>query len=377
MMLVAFDIDPKTLSGPAQKILDPAGPAPLRAMAAKALAPGLKPAEALTVCVLLSVTTDGPDAALGETARATLAKLPGPILNGALAGQMHPGVLHVIAPKYASDVGISEKLVAHANIQPETIAEMAGIASEAVCELIATNEQLMLSFPKIIEKLYMNRNTRMSTADRIVELAVRNDVALEGIPAFEEAKKALDGQLITEASDEPNYDDQLFAQATAEDVVLEDGEDTHEIDEATGQEVVKKKVEKKKVQFDELTISGKIRAALLGKGGERLLAVRDPNPLVRAAAIKSPLLTENEVQRITANKNTNEDIMRMIAANRDWMRDYRIKYNIVMNPRTPLAFAMRYITHLRDNDLKILGKSRDVAGAVREFIKGHQLKKGG
>lgn len=317
----------------------------------------------------------GTDVALAEVAQATLAKLPTPILNGALAGDMHPGVLHAIAPKYASDVGIAEKFVQHSAIQSETIAAMAGVASESVCELIATNEQRLLAFPLIIERLYMNRATRMSTADRIVELAVRNNVTVQGIPAFEEAAKAIAGQLIAEPSEEANYDDKLFAEATEDEGPFEG--DTHELDETTGKEVIKKKLEKKKLKFDEMSISGKIRCALLGKGPERLMASRDPNPLVRAAAVKSPLLTENDVQRMTGNKNTAEDVLRAIASDRDWMRDYRIKFNVVMNPRTPFAFAMRYIGHLRDNDLKILAKSRDVAGGVREAIKGHIDKKGG
>ena len=40
-------INVAALPGPAQKILDPNGPAPLKAMAAKGLVPGLKPGEVL------------------------------------------------------------------------------------------------------------------------------------------------------------------------------------------------------------------------------------------------------------------------------------------------------------------------------------------
>ena len=46
-------------------------------------------------------------------------------------------------------------------------------------EFVATNEQRLLENPRIIELLYMNKNTRMSTADRIVELAARNGLAVD------------------------------------------------------------------------------------------------------------------------------------------------------------------------------------------------------
>ncbi|HEX8792728.1 MAG TPA: hypothetical protein VF765_17400, partial [Polyangiaceae bacterium] len=62
-------LDLEKLAGPARKILDPSTPAPLRQMAAKGLAPGLKPADALTVVALLAESTDE---AMASVARATL-----------------------------------------------------------------------------------------------------------------------------------------------------------------------------------------------------------------------------------------------------------------------------------------------------------------
>src|SRR5439155_8223203 len=81
---MSISIDVASLPAPAQKILDPSAPAPLRQMAAKGIAPGLKPVDALAVVALLS---ESPDAALAATAQATLDKLPAPLLNGALGGQ--------------------------------------------------------------------------------------------------------------------------------------------------------------------------------------------------------------------------------------------------------------------------------------------------
>jgi hypothetical protein len=354
----------ESLSPVARKILDPASPAPMRQMAAKGVAPGLKPADMLAVVALLS---EGADEAVATTARATLAKLPAPLLNGALAGDLSPGVLGLIAPMYARDVGVMEKIVAHRALQPQTVAAVAALASEAVAELIATNEQLLLANPEIIEKLYMNKSTRMSTADRVLELAVRNQVELKGIPAYKEAAIAIGQELIVEAAAERTPDDVLFVETDAVAQQLEidpSKEDTHRLDEETGEEVVDDKFLPLNAQIAQMTISQKIRRCMLGNSSERLLLVRDSNRLVAAAAIKSPGIQENEVVRIAASRNVSEDVLRIIAMDREWTRSHQIKLNLVQNPRTPFAFSAKLIQHLREHELKSLAKSKNVTGAV-------------
>ena len=134
-------IDISVLPPNAQKILDPSGPAPLKAMAAKGLAPGLKPGETLAVICSLSLGTD----VHSEVARKTIQALPLPLLNGALATAVQPGVLDIIGPLYAKDANLSEKILHHASILAATVAAMAMVCSEGVAELIATNEERMLA----------------------------------------------------------------------------------------------------------------------------------------------------------------------------------------------------------------------------------------
>jgi hypothetical protein len=357
-------VDLESLAPAARKILDPASPAPLRQMAAKGHAPGLKPGEALTV---LAVLSESSDESVAGAAKATLEKLPAPLLNGALAGPLPPGVLGLIAPRYAQNAGVAEKILAHPSIAAETVADMAKVASEAVSELIATNEQRLLANPTIIERLYMNKATRMSTADRILELAVRNEVELKGIPAYKEAATAIGMELIAEASAEPTPDDLLFHEtdAAAQRVELDPAvEDTHRLDERTGEEIVDDKFLPLHAQLGQMTISQKIRRAMLGTASERLLLVRDHNRLVAQAAIKSPSIQENEIVRISASRNVSEDILRIIAIDREWTRSHQIKLNLVQNPRTPFAFAARLILHLREHELKALARSKNVTGAV-------------
>ncbi len=364
-------IDVATLSAPARKILDPAAPAPLRQMAARGLAPGLKPGESLTVLVVLA---SAEDAGLAATARASLAKLPAPLLNGALTGDLPPFVLAALAPLYAQNVPVIEKLIVHPAMPDDALALVAASASEAVAELIATNEQRLLGYPDIIEKLYLNKATRMSTADRLLELAVRNNVELKGIAAYKEAAAAIGSELIAEPSEEPTPDDVHFRETAevAEQMVIDAAqEDTHRLDEETGEEVVDQKFLPLHARIAAMTISQKIRTAMLGNAAARLILVRDSNRLVAAAAIKSPSIQENEVVRIAASRNVSEDVLRTIAMDKVWTRSHQIKLNLVQNPRTPFAFASKLLPHLRETELKAVAKSKNVAGAVATAAKQH------
>ena len=384
-------VDVSALPANAQKILDPAGPAPLKGMAAKGLVPGLKPGDILAVIVALSLGSD----AHAETAKKTIENLPLPLLNGALAGDLQPAVLDAVGPVYATDANLSEKVLHHPAIHPSTVANMAALATEGVAELIATNEERLLAFPRIIEKLYLNKNTRMSTADRILELAVRNGVDLPGIPAFEQAKKAIEGELVAEASEEPNFDDVQFSDAkkVANDTNIDEGEDTHRLNEETGQEEVVDKARPLHAIWAELRPPAKIRLLTLasmktederGNVTEqrfdmkalRMIGIRDANPLVAVAALNAPGLADSEVVRIAGLRNVAEEVLREIASHKEWTRHYMVKFNLVANPRTPFGHASRWILHMRETDLKTLAKSKEVPGAVQTAAKQQLQRKG-
>lgn len=385
-------IDVARLPGPAQKILDPAGPAPLKAMAAKGVVPGLKPGDVLAVLVVLSLGAD----ATAATAKKSLESLPAPVLGGALGqADLQPAALDAIAPNFAGNPEIAERILNHPAVHPATVSSMAQFASEPVCELIATNEERMLGHPVIIEKLYLNKNCRMSTADRILELAVRHDLEL-AIPAFSQAKAAIQGELISEPTDEPTFDDVQFGEAKdkAAELRLADGEDTHRLDEETGKEEISDKVRPLHALWADMRPPAKIRLLSIGtvktydRQGKvvdeqrydpkalRALGVRDANPLVALAALETPGINEGEIERIARMRNVCEDVLRRIAMTQEWTRHYTVKKSLVMNPRTPFGQASKWIMHLYESDLKAIAKSREVSGAVQTAAKQQLSRKG-
>jgi hypothetical protein len=360
-------IDTSALPAPALRMLAPGAPAPLKLMAAKGVAPGLKPEAIVTlVCVFAS----DPDVTLAQTARGTLESLPNPVLLGALATDLQGPVLELLAEARPSDAAVVSRLLAARNITSFALEIVAEKANESIGELVAASDSVLLRFPRVIEKLYLNRRVRMSTADRLVDLAVRNEIELH-IPAFKQAAAAIANQLIAEATEEPTYDDEVFKKA--EELARQAGEiapdeDTHEVNDE-GEEEVTQKFKPLYAQIATMSISQKIRRATLGTGAERMLLVRDSNRLVATAAATSPLLNESEAARIAASRSVIDDVLRIIAQNRDFTRNYQVKLNLVGNPRTPFTFSSRIIPLLRDNDLRTLSRSKNVPGAVSTAVR--------
>jgi hypothetical protein len=366
------DIELGALPVPAQKALAPDAPAPLRTMAARGALPGLKPGDIVTVVAVLSASTD---TALAATARATLEKLPGPVLAGALSADLPGSVIERLLDARPRDPDVLVAVLKMPRITRAALETAAASADERAGEIIATNEELMLQNPTVIEKLYLNKAVRMSTADRLIELAVRNNIELS-IPAFKEAAAAIMNELIPEPSEEPTFDDIQFQQveALAAQVSLAENEDTHELDEE-GEEKVKQAVLPLHLELANSTVSQKIRRATLGSAAERLILVRDPNRLVSAAAAKSPALRENEAVQMSASRAVSDEVLRIIAMNRDLVRSYQVKINLVTNPRTPLTFASRLVQYLRDSDLRSLSRSKNVSAAVQQMVQQQLARK--
>lgn len=375
-------IDIALLPGPAQKLVAADAPPKVQELAAKGIAPGLKPSETVAVVVLLMQSDR---AVVHDNAVATIKNLPPLILQGTLdTADLEPAIVHALAQAYVARLDVIEKLVLKPRVAIDTIEHLARVGSEEITEIVATNETRLLEHPRLIELLYMNRATRMSTADRIVDLARRNGLELTGIPTFREAAQALEGELIYEPSPEPTPDDLVYVEAAtiAEEIAAEvaatksaEPEDTH-VEKAEGaEEVVKERFVPLHKRIADMSISQKVRRATLGTKEERLLLVRERNRLVCTAVARSPMLQEDEVDLITKNRNISEDVLRIIGTNGEWLRSYTIKKNLAENPKTPTMMAIRFALALRESDMRMFIKNRNVAAPIRDAVRKHLQKR--
>ncbi len=251
--------------------------------------------------------------------------------------------------------------------------DLAGsLRDDGLLEIIARNEQRLLRSPAIIKALYLNPATRMSTANRCVELAIRNQVEVD-IPAYKEIAQGL-GQ-------EQRYSDpmdQALADAQADATFGEahGGDLSEEGDLPDDASLESDKALSRQKSLLGLTVSQKIRLAHIGSGYQRALLLRDPNRVIAMAAIKSPLVKETEVIRVSQSRSVNDDVIRHIASNREWLKLHQVKVALVANPKCPLPTAMRLLPHMRLVDLRNLARSRDIPSALRNAAKNMLKKKG-
>jgi len=361
------------LSPQASKILDPGSPIPLKMMAASGLAP-LGPRDLVSVLYALSYNTD---TALASKAKDSLTKLPDNVLIETLGQDLGGGVLDGIARIIAKNFKAIEKIILNQKSEDETIVWLTQtVTIEKLLETIAAGETRMLRCPAIIEALYMNKASRMSTVDRAVELAIRNGIELTGIPTFDEVKKAIAGELIAEPTEETSQDDQEFNSALlsdiSKDVTEEEIEKLAEHEQADDEDT-NKKFKTLESSLSGLSVSQKIRVAMLGNPSQRAILIRDSNKLVSMAVLKSPAINDSEVVRYSSARSLPEEAIRFVASKREWTKNYQVKLNLVNNPRCPLQDALRFLSHLRSNDVKALENSKDVPSTICNAAK--QLRK--
>jgi hypothetical protein len=389
------------LSPQAAKVVDPAAPPQLKMMAASGMAP-FAPADLVKVLYALGYD---PDAAVSGKARETLGKLPDNVVVSTLDLALEQGVLDGIAHLLIKRDKAVERILLNRATADETVAWLTGhLKSERLLEIVVANEERLLRCPQIIEALYLNAATRMSSVDRVTELAVRNGIELDGIPTFAEIKAAILGTKAAPqpkpaappplAGDQPVDEDLEFMSGESDPVftaMLSD-EASAKLDEskvddilaaiergdhATAQEMEEHDhVKRMETSLSGLGVSQKIRVATLGNANQRAVLVRDANKLVVMAVLKSPGVGDSEVIRFSQARSLPEEAVRYIAGRREWTKLYQVKLNLVNNPRTPMQDALRFLTHLRPNDVRLLENSRDVPRALVSAAKQLRSKRG-
>jgi hypothetical protein len=386
------------------KLAGPAAPDPMKGMVARGLAP-LPPRD--LVVALYHLWVSGEET-LAEQAGRTVESLPPGVVAGALDDRaLPPGVLDFLARKLARREDLLEKIVRHPRVDDETLAGVAKVCPEGICEILAENQQRWLACPQIVVGLYHNRACRMSVVHRMLELAVREGIELK-LPMMEEIKIALEqdqadperdamfaatlgaseqvereehGQL--ERYERSSVDDDLELPLPEGELAEEDVQAAHALAEAVvaavdggdapaeevpvaGQPVSR---ERRLQTLMKMTPMEKIRAALLGDQFDRSVLVRDSNKIVAMATIKSPKIRENEIVVFSGNRSLSHDVIRYIANRRDWVKLYTVKLNLVMNPKTPMSRAMTLLGFLNAHDIQKVARSKNISSALAKAAK--------
>jgi hypothetical protein len=118
-------------------------------------------------------------------------------------------------------------------------------------------------------------------------------------------------------------------------------------------------------QVSRMNVSQRVQFAMKGSGEARRALIRDSNKVVQRAVLQSPRLTEQEVEAYASMTNLTDEILRLIATNRNFRKNYTVVRNLMNNPKTPLDVTLHMLPMLNAVDLKKLTSNKNVPETLR------------
>ena len=118
-------------------------------------------------------------------------------------------------------------------------------------------------------------------------------------------------------------------------------------------------------KLSSMNVAQRLTRAMKGNREERAILIRDPNKIVAAAVLSSPKLTETEVESIAKMANVSEEVLRIIATTRAWVKNYQVVLGLARNPKTPVALSMNLLARLTERDLRMISTDKNVPDVLR------------
>ncbi len=350
-------LSPERLPPNFRKHVDPASPVAMRGMAARGMVP-LNPAD---MCHCLAMLAGDPDAGVVASARKTAGGLPEKILIAGLRDEgQSPRALHFFAEVLAGKDGLLEAIVLNNVSHDLTVAQIAATSSSAkLLEVISGNQLRILRDERVLRALVTNPSTSKAVVDLTCDFAVRSGLVLADLPQMVEAHVRVHGA----PPAAPNSAEaQEQAQNTAVALIAEFGD-------ALTDNAAPPMEDGRRLNLSQrilkMNVTERIKLATLGNKEARTMLMRDPNRLVTLAVVNSPRITDPEVLTLAHSRTCPEDVLRVIYMAREWTRQYPIKLALVKNPKVPLATAMRFLSTLREAEVKDLAFNKNIPTAVR------------
>jgi hypothetical protein len=118
-------------------------------------------------------------------------------------------------------------------------------------------------------------------------------------------------------------------------------------------------------QISRMTVSQRVQFAMKGAAEARRTLIRDANKVVQRAVLQSPRLTEQEVEAFASMPNLTDEVLRLIATNRNFRKNYVVVRNLMNNPKTPLDVSLHMLPILNAADLKRLSMNKNIPETLR------------
>ena len=295
----------------------------------------------------------------------TLASMPESLLSNSVLGPVDPPDSLGLILIYRKEPALLETVLLHESLTALWMERAIPHLPGFILEVPLNNQVMWIERPGILDALEVHPEGDYSIKRRINEYRrdvlqlISQEVAQDRLEIIADVES---GKLDKAWAELPlpaeGPDDEAENQALRERLlkpVLDD--EGNEISLTLTQRVLR------------LRTNQKIMLAIKGGKEERTLLIREANRLIQVNVIRNGRITEGEITYIAQMRAVHEEVLRIISMNRDWMKKYTVRKNLVQNPRTPLAIAMNHLRRMNEFDLKLMSKDRNVAETLRREAK--------
>ena len=118
-------------------------------------------------------------------------------------------------------------------------------------------------------------------------------------------------------------------------------------------------------RLSRMRVVERVHLALKGNREERMTLIRDPCRVVQRAVLQSSRITDREIEAFAAMASLNDEVLRIIGKNRNFIKNYTVVRNLVNNPKTPLDISLHMLPTLTSQDLKLLTSNKNIPDTLR------------
>lgn len=307
------------------------------------VAQGLFPLPPQELVPMQLALTRQDDQELATTARSSLQSLDPKIAADVVATTDDIQLLDFFGSSLEHPV-VLEAILRNRHVSAEVLASMAPKLSSQLQEILLLRQDIIVEEPSILDRMEENpelSNFSQRRIDEFREHLVRSEPIAEPV-AEDEAE---------EAEEEVTAEEAAAAIAAARETPT-----AGETEEVTGLT---------EAQIRSLPVPIRTKLARGAPRSLRAILVKDKASMVAVAVLQGNALTESEIELYAASRSVSEEILAMIANNRQWNRKYNIVHALIRNPRTSVGLAVRMTPRLSARDLRNLSRDRNVSEAVR------------
>ena len=339
--------------------------------AAEAIVNGLMPMEGEDLIVALFIIGSDKPAYL-DRAQATFDSMPEGIKASCFEREgQDPELLDFFLRHFKVTSAPKSALLLNGNTPASAIAAAAPEIEPMLLDLAVNNQVKILEDPSIIDGLRLNPALSITQTQKLDEygyLLLKNQIS-----SSDELENLSPREIEMEAIAETIEFVKVFGKemgpmtkGSIEEPEVETREKEKEDPSSSRDKSSKISVME---QLSSMSTPQKIQAAIKGDREVRTILIRDSNRLVCCAVVKSPRITDAEIEFYANLRNVQTDVLRLIAGNREWTKSYKVAHNLVRNPRTPIAQSCRLLPRLNKRDLRNLERDRGIPEALRTMAK--------